>query len=405
MKNIFSQRRRSYSGAFAIAGAAFIVALLLFLESRFLQPSRYGLLWKALLIGGGLFFPVVWLRGQIQSLLLSCLVFALGFGAIEFWAGGSRSASVTIRDDGFWGVRPELGYGPVKAGAFDEKKIGPAGEVVYDVTNTIDENLLRRVDTSKSGKVIGFFGDSFTYGVGLNDRDTLPQQFAEKTGRRFNVINFGGPGYGPQQMLRALETGLYDGLIGDEPMFFVFVTSPWHIARAACKSDLSWFGPAYSLRAGETVYAGRCADRGGLAGRYLGPALRSSALYKHFFGAAEQPVTTEDFNLYLSIFAKSARILRERYAAPLLVIYIPDDLSAAKYRFDEGLRSNEAVLAAFASAGVLAIDGWSSARSYPITELIIQGDGHPTARLNALWSGDITHVMARCLDAGRPPCQ
>lgn len=401
---LFSGIFLRYRSFFVIAGVALAVVLTLWLETRFFEASRYGLLRKSLIVGGGLFFLVLLLRGRLQSFLLSGLVFVLGFGGIEYWASGSQPGAVTLRDGRFWGINPDLGYGPVKVGVFEEKKIGSDGEIIYDVVNTIDENFLRRVEGSKTSTAIGFFGDSFTFGVGLNDRDTLPQQFADRTGRRFNVINFGGPGYGPQQMLRALETGLYDRLIGRDPLFFVFVTSPWHIARAACKSDLSWFGPAYARRADEAVYAGLCADRAGFAGRYLLPALRSSALYKHFLGAAEQPVTTEDFGLYLSIFAKSARLLREKYAAPLLVVYMPDDLTASKYRFDDRLRSNEAVMAAFSAAGVHVLDGWALPKRYPIGELIIQGDGHPTARLNTLWSEEIERAMGDCLAAGRPPC-
>ena len=385
-------------------GVLIAVAATLWLENRFLEATRYGLARKSLIFGGGLLFLVIFLRGRLQSLLLSCLVFVLGFGGIEFWVGATWPEAVTLHDNRFWGMHPDLGYRPAKAGAYEEKKIGPNGQIIYDVVNTIDENFLRKVDASKLSNVIGFFGDSFTFGVGLNDRDTLPQQFADRIGRRFNVLNLGGPGYGPQQMLRALETGLYDRLIGRDPMFFVFVTSPWHIARAACKSDLSWFGPAYARRGDEAVYAGLCADRAGFARRYLLPGLRASALYRHFLGAMEQPVTTRDFELYLSIFAKSARLLKEKYAAPLLVVYMPDDLSTAKYRLEERMQSNEAVMAAFSAAGVHVLDGWALPQRYSIEELIIQGDGHPTARLNALWSEEILHAMSRCLAAGRPPC-
>jgi hypothetical protein len=393
-----------YRRFFIIAGVALAVAATLWLESRFLGATRYGLSRKSFILGAGVLFLVIFLRGRLQSFLLSCFVFVLGFGGIEYWVSVTWPEAVTLHDNRFWGMHPDLGYRPVRTGAYEEKKISPGGEIIYEVVNTIDENFLRKVDASRLSNVIGFFGDSFTFGVGLNDKDTLPQQFADRTGRRFNVLNFGGPGYGPQQMLRALETGLYDHLIGRDPMFFVFVTSPWHIARAACKSDLSWFGPAYARRGEEAVYAGLCADSAGFARRYLLPALRASALYRHFLGGAEQPVTTGDIELYLSIFAKSARLLKEKYAAPLLVVYMPDDLSTAKYRFDGRLQSNEAVMAAFSAAGVHVLDGWALPKRYPIEELIIRGDGHPTARLDALWTEEILHAMRHCLAAGRPPC-
>jgi hypothetical protein len=62
------------------------------------------------------------------------------------------------------------------------------------------------------------------FGVGLNDADTLPQAFADSLNRKVRVLNLGFGGYGPQQFLSELQSGVADSVIGRAPRLFVFVT-------------------------------------------------------------------------------------------------------------------------------------------------------------------------------------
>src|SRR4029079_4913175 len=74
-----------------------------------------------------------------------------------------------------------------------------------------------------------FFGDSYTFGHGIGDEDTLPVRFSAATEYRFTVVNLAFHGYAPNQMLRLLEKGSVDrvatgrvrrafyGLIADHP--------------------------------------------------------------------------------------------------------------------------------------------------------------------------------------------
>jgi hypothetical protein len=106
---------------------------------------------------------------------------------------------------------PELGYIilPGKRIVTSVLK-SPNKSVIYDVKYTINQYGLRQVSTPPNGrpsdesKPIFFFGDSFTFGEGVNDQDTLPQQFSVLSGLR--AVNFGVHGYGPHQILRELET-------------------------------------------------------------------------------------------------------------------------------------------------------------------------------------------------------
>jgi hypothetical protein len=56
-----------------------------------------------------------------------------------------------------------------------------------------------------SGRPSPFFGDSMTFGGGLNDDETLSQSFADLTDRKCRVLNPAVNAFGPQQFRRALE--------------------------------------------------------------------------------------------------------------------------------------------------------------------------------------------------------
>lgn len=65
-------------------------------------------------------------------------------------------------------------------------------------------------DSNPDGETVLFMGDSFMFGDGLPDSETVPQLFAAKTGRRFHVVNLGVSADGPHQALRQIEKGVVD---------------------------------------------------------------------------------------------------------------------------------------------------------------------------------------------------
>src|SRR5262249_33581885 len=59
---------------------------------------------------------------------------------------------------------------------------------IYDVKYSIDDNGVRKALLHQSGKPVFFFGCSFTFGVGVNDDETLPHQFSTISNLR--TVNF-----------------------------------------------------------------------------------------------------------------------------------------------------------------------------------------------------------------------
>ncbi|MGH6845410.1 MAG: SGNH/GDSL hydrolase family protein, partial [Methylocella sp.] len=200
------------------------------------------------------------LRGKLRDGLVVLVSLAFGLSIVEATATILETKVSTVTTKG-WSVRqPVIGWGPEHPGRFHAEKTDPeSGVSIYRADYTIDSNLLRKTHSAETGPTIVFFGDSFTFGLGVNDAETLPQLFADLQGRRQRVLNLGFSGYGPQQFLAELQTGRFDGVIGAQPRLFVFLTAAaLHVERTACKPIWVSFGPRYALENGQVALQGLC---------------------------------------------------------------------------------------------------------------------------------------------------
>ncbi|MGC2223711.1 MAG: SGNH/GDSL hydrolase family protein, partial [Methylocella sp.] len=151
-------------------------------------------------------------KGRNGLVVLASLAF--GLSIIETTATILENKVPPVATNGLFVPQPIIGWGPEHAGRFHAEKTDPkSGVPIYKANYTIDSNLLRETRSGETGPTIVFFGDSFTFGEGLNDADTLPQAFADLLGRKQRVLNLGFSGYGPQQFLAELQTGRFDGVI------------------------------------------------------------------------------------------------------------------------------------------------------------------------------------------------
>ena len=119
-----------------------------------------------------------------------------------------------IRDD-------VLGYAPKRSKTLRWKRHF-ADELLFDVICTIDEDGLRLSPPCDGAtESLLFFGGSYTFGPGVNDDET----FSYLTGLKYRdrcVHNFGYSGYGPHQMLAALERGRVEEIISASLIFLNF---------------------------------------------------------------------------------------------------------------------------------------------------------------------------------------
>src|SRR5690606_320602 len=116
---------------------------------------------------------------------------------------GSHTTGATYQSD------PVLGYMP-KANTAGDAQFMVDGQVIFDYTYRTDAFHRRRVpaqagQTTPRTRALLFFGCSYTFGEGVNDGETLPNQFALRAPDTA-VYNYAFSGYGPHHMLARLES-------------------------------------------------------------------------------------------------------------------------------------------------------------------------------------------------------
>jgi hypothetical protein len=131
----------------------------------------------------------------IQLLLLEIAVFYFGVQL------GSAETYFAEDGGGLYVADDRLGWAP-RPGAVVRHRLADN----YDVTYRIDEQGLRAHTPSPAATVrVHVFGDSFTFGQGVEDDQTYPALLQQALGPAYEVVSYGVNGYGPEQMYLRME--------------------------------------------------------------------------------------------------------------------------------------------------------------------------------------------------------
>jgi hypothetical protein len=218
----------------------------------------------------------------------------------------------------------QLGWAP-RAGTVVNQRLFFEGELLYDATYTIGPHGLRISSSSaddhdSSRQCILFFGDSFTFGQGLEDHQTLPFQVSTKATDPYRTYNFGVMGYGAHQMLSALQHGLVDDAVQCDRaqvshVFYQGITD--HVGRSAGRLWWNERGPRYLLTPdGGVSLEGRFEDDDGYPkdrslAQVLGTQIIKSMIYRALVeGKYIHKYNQDDIDLYLAIIEEARRLAR-----------------------------------------------------------------------------------------------
>jgi hypothetical protein len=227
---------------------------------------------------------------------------------------GSRPAASFTRSD------DDLGYAPIPGARVRARR--SAGEAtLYDVTYSIDSGGLRVTPGDPDAPAVVFFGCSFIFGEGLNDAQTLPSQFSTALGARLNVLNAGFQGYGPHQMLRALETDRLRERVPGGVARVVYLAVGDQVRRSAGNAPWDASGPRYDLDGTSVRFVGRFHSR--FTALMLRIANRMTIAGLLADSGSDTP-SEEDRERFVRIVARSAEVVRERWHAPFTVLFWDD---------------------------------------------------------------------------------
>lgn len=275
----------------------------------------------------------------------------------------------------------EFGSQP-RPGEFRARKLASDGELIYDVNYSIGADGFRLTPQfeGKPKRSFNFLGDSFTFGEGVQDQETMAYFVGEesrKSGKQITVKNFGMSGGGIHQALAILQSKVPV----DAHTHFI-LTAPWHASRAACADFFTLGSPKYVLgTSGEVIRDGYCRSFAWVehSPKAVRGLITSSNIFKllqdSLFVISDQDKQIE---LYLGILRSAAKEIATR-GEVLVVGFIKADESWFVGSYD-----NEKIVTKIKDMGINVIDMTLSKRNedLPRNFYLHELDKHPTAAAN-----------------------
>ena len=117
--------------------------------------------------------------------------------------------------------------------------------LVYATDYSINNQGFRVTPESTKKYSFLFFGGSYTFGEGVKDDESLPYLVSAKSG--YKAYNFGVNGYGPHQMLRAVESGMVENIVNRLPRIAIYQSADFHLERSIGCAVWENFGPRYEI--------------------------------------------------------------------------------------------------------------------------------------------------------------
>jgi hypothetical protein len=217
----------------------------------------------------------------------------------------------------------DFGYGPIVPSTTRIAKLYD-GKPAYDVTYTVNEDGLRVSPPElPAGDQLGcvlFFGCSMTFGEGVEDDETMPWQVGLQTGGRYATRNLSYHGWGPHQMLAALQSGRAERFAHCDVTQVVYMALYSHAQRVAGRVSWDRHGPRYILDDdGRAVRAGYFSDakrRGPLPQRVL-ERLKRSLFFRKFlssrFDPLYYPASPGELDLFAAVILQAREEVVDRF--------------------------------------------------------------------------------------------
>ena len=260
------------------------------------------------------------------------------------------------------------------------------GETLFEVTYTTDEHGRRVTPGVAPGadRHLLFLGDSFAFGFGVEDNETLPAQVAALAPQHA-PYNYGFPGYGPQHALVLLSGGEVREQVPEDAGLAIYIYIHAHVRRAIGESRIvRWapYHPCYEIEDGELVYRGSFATGRPLRTRLYRLLDRSRTLRR--FDITFPRLGDEHYALTARILEGARDAYRAAFDGDFVVLIWP------------GVDASERLIPHLERAGVRYLD-YSGLTDSELLEHI-PGDGHPTPGVYAA----VARRLVADLELGAP---
>jgi len=293
------------------------------------------------------------------------------------WAGGNTSD-------------PVLGY-KMRPNARVHDRHEANGKVLYEVEYHSNEHRRRIVPVPNSNgrdKFIAFFGCSFTFGLGVDDAQTLPACVG-RLAPTYLPYNFAYQGWGPQQMLVTLQEPL-EREVTQPRGIGVYVYIPDHIYRAIgamhCVNSWTPSFPCFEIEHGDLKYRGSFAQAHPWKLDVF-HVLGWSPTLRYFKFTWPMDLRESDYELTARIISEAATAFHKKWPeSPFYVLFYPYPHIEAEDR----TRQMEAILKA-QGLPCLRFDGLIE-RGVPEGQRT-SDDCHPSAAANEVLAAALAEAL------------
>jgi hypothetical protein len=291
-----------------------------------------------------------------------------------------------------WIYDEALGYKPPPGKTIpDVKKYD--GKLIYDVTYSFDESSRRITPVEKPetrNKFLLFFGCSFTFGLGLQDNQTLPFYTACHLDN-YMPYNYAFGGYGTQQMLPKLQSDALPDEIKEAEGVAVYVYIAWHVVRTAgFMSVYNGWGrnmPYYFIDADGKLKRDGSFTTGRPVRSFIFRLLGISRMAKYLKMDIPPKITDEHINLTFLLIKESAAVFKQKFkGSRFCVLFHPmhtgDTKKLKELLTKEGIHY-------FEYPGLFAEEEKTGYKN------VIKGEGHPSAYANRVLGERLAQDIAR----------
>jgi hypothetical protein len=263
-------------------------------------------------------------------------------------------------------------------------------EDVYRQTYHFDAEGARVTPPALAGAdMYLFIGDSFIFGQGVPDDQTLPAQFARANDFKVRAVNLGVPGNALNHLGRAFEVGLLDRYATQRVKAVVTWIIPAQLARVT--GDGPWLGssPRYVLENGVLRHTGTFNEY-----RLLNPIAGAKYLLGEQFAFISaigmKQRQEQQVELFVALLLRLQKHCRDKFDAPLIVLYAwPDDTVRPFEATEFGQPWLVAILERLSKLGIPLASVNALTNPYPASQLDIPHDGHPNAFTHELVAADL----------------
>lgn len=256
------------------------------------------------------------MKKNVWAIVVNLAAVVVAIMAFDVWRHAQPVPGMGHRIDGtsalnFYEIVDDVGYLPWPGRSATARKV-LEGAPVYDVTYTIGADSFRVAPRPAGARACVLnFGDSNTFGEGVNDDENYPWLLAAGSDGAMASHNFGVSGYGPHQMLAGLQSGRFARALACAPTHAVYYFIPEQVARVAGRASWDTHGPRFVLENDRPVRAGNF-DTPGLP-RPATPDLDEGILGWRRLLGVDAMGTPAEANLTAAVLVEAAREL-ERLA-------------------------------------------------------------------------------------------